>query len=90
MNSLLTKIQNHESNIGIVGLGYVGLPLAIRFSEERFPVVGFDTIEILKKISASALVVQAGGTLITDWREVLKVSRLAGIKIYGFPDRPIK
>ncbi len=54
------------------------------------PVVGFDTIEILKKISASALVVQAGGTLITDWREVLKVSRLAGIKIYGFPDRPIK
>jgi len=45
MNSLLTKIQNHESNIGIVGLGYVGLPLAIRFSEERFPVVGFDIDE---------------------------------------------
>ncbi|HEY1939979.1 MAG TPA: nucleotide sugar dehydrogenase [Candidatus Angelobacter sp.] len=28
--------------VGIVGLGYVGLPLALLFSEERFPVTGFD------------------------------------------------
>ena len=31
-----------KSKIGIIGLGYVGLPLSIRFSEEKFPVVGFD------------------------------------------------
>jgi UDP-N-acetyl-D-glucosamine dehydrogenase len=42
MNSLLFKIHNHESKIGIIGLGYVGLPLAIRFSLEGFNVAGFD------------------------------------------------
>ena len=42
MNSLKSRIQNHESIIGIVGLGYVGLPLSIRFSEEGFQVLGFD------------------------------------------------
>jgi UDP-N-acetyl-D-glucosamine dehydrogenase len=34
--------QNRTMNVGIVGLGYVGLPLALLFSEERFPVTGFD------------------------------------------------
>ena len=42
MNSLLTKIQKHEFIVGIIGLGYVGLPLVIRFSQEGFKVVGFD------------------------------------------------
>ncbi|NOR52419.1 MAG: hypothetical protein GQ470_07355, partial [Gammaproteobacteria bacterium] len=36
------KIQNKSSVVGIIGLGYVGLPLALRFSEEDFPVIGFD------------------------------------------------
>jgi UDP-N-acetyl-D-glucosamine dehydrogenase len=42
MNSLKSRIQNQEFKIGIIGLGYVGLPLSIRFSEEGFRVVGFD------------------------------------------------
>jgi len=42
MNNPKSRIQNQESKIGIIGLGYVGLPLAIRFSEEGFKVVGFD------------------------------------------------
>ena len=36
------KIENRTAKIGIVGLGYVGLPLALLFSEERFVVTGFD------------------------------------------------
>jgi UDP-N-acetyl-D-glucosamine dehydrogenase len=36
------KLENHTARIGIIGLGYVGLPLALLFSEERFPVTGFD------------------------------------------------
>jgi len=35
-------MENKESIIGIIGLGYVGLPLIIRFFEEGFKVVGFD------------------------------------------------
>jgi UDP-N-acetyl-D-glucosamine dehydrogenase len=39
---LLQKIESREARIGIVGMGYVGLPLALLFSGERFQVTGFD------------------------------------------------
>ena len=43
MASKLRKlIQNKKAKIGIIGLGYVGLPLAIRFAEAGFSVTGFD------------------------------------------------
>jgi UDP-N-acetyl-D-glucosamine dehydrogenase len=35
-------IESRESQIGIIGMGYVGLPLALLFSGERFRVTGFD------------------------------------------------
>ncbi|MEO5936274.1 MAG: nucleotide sugar dehydrogenase [Terriglobales bacterium] len=40
--ALLVKIQAREAKIGIMGLGYVGLPLALLFSDQKFPVTGFD------------------------------------------------
>ena len=36
------KVQARTARVGIIGLGYVGLPLALLFNEERFPVTGFD------------------------------------------------
>lgn len=42
-NKLIKKIKDKKAKIGIIGLGYVGLPLAIRFREEEFNIVGFDT-----------------------------------------------
>ena len=39
---LLGKIESRTAVIGIVGLGYVGLPLMLRFSEVGFRVLGFD------------------------------------------------
>src|ERR1035438_1526605 len=36
------KLETREARIGIVGMGYVGLPLALLFSAERFRVTGFD------------------------------------------------
>ncbi|HSC48318.1 MAG TPA: nucleotide sugar dehydrogenase [Gammaproteobacteria bacterium] len=39
---LLQKLKDKSAHIGVVGLGYVGLPLALRFSEAGFPVTGFD------------------------------------------------
>jgi UDP-N-acetyl-D-glucosamine dehydrogenase len=36
------RIADRTARIGIIGLGYVGLPLALLFSEEGFPVTGFD------------------------------------------------
>ncbi|HUV68536.1 MAG TPA: nucleotide sugar dehydrogenase [Terracidiphilus sp.] len=39
---LKQKIEARQVRIGIVGMGYVGLPLALLFSAERFQVTGFD------------------------------------------------
>src|ERR1700733_9762213 len=41
-DQLKTKIQQHQAKIGIIGLGYVGLPLALLYSEQKFQVTGFD------------------------------------------------
>jgi UDP-N-acetyl-D-glucosamine dehydrogenase len=36
------RIETRTARIGIIGMGYVGLPLALLFSEERFRITGFD------------------------------------------------
>jgi UDP-N-acetyl-D-glucosamine dehydrogenase len=41
--ALLKKIQTRTAAVAVVGLGYVGLPLALRFSECGFRVIGIDT-----------------------------------------------
>jgi UDP-N-acetyl-D-glucosamine dehydrogenase len=42
---LLQKIKLKKAVVGIIGLGYVGLPLALTFAEKGFEVIGFDTDE---------------------------------------------
>jgi UDP-N-acetyl-D-glucosamine dehydrogenase len=39
---LKDKIRNRQARIGIIGLGYVGLPLAVEFAKAGFEVTGFD------------------------------------------------
>ncbi|UCH66203.1 MAG: nucleotide sugar dehydrogenase [Ignavibacterium sp.] len=45
---IIEKIQNKSAKIGIIGLGYVGLPLGLEFAGKGFDVIGFDLDE--KKI----------------------------------------
>lgn len=52
------KMESREARIGIIGMGYVGLPLALLFSAERFRVTGFD----IEKSKVDAL--NAGGSYI--------------------------
>jgi len=40
------KIKNKTAKVGIVGIGYVGLPLAVAFSEAGFKVLGFDNVKV--------------------------------------------
>jgi UDP-N-acetyl-D-glucosamine dehydrogenase len=60
----IQKIEDRSAHIGIIGMGYVGLPLALLFSEERFAVTGFDIDG--KKVSAlnagSSYIVRIPGT----------------------------
>src|ERR1700693_6190015 len=39
---LKSRIDARKARVGIIGMGYVGLPLALLFSEQKFPVTGFD------------------------------------------------
>jgi UDP-N-acetyl-D-glucosamine dehydrogenase len=45
LDSFIEKINNKEAIIGIVGLGYVGLPLMLRFAEVGYRVIGIDIDE---------------------------------------------
>ena len=42
MKQLLEKIKSRKATIGVIGMGYVGLPLVLEFCDRGFPVVGFD------------------------------------------------
>ena len=47
------KIQNNQELVGIIGLGYVGLPLAVSFASANVRVLGFDkSKEKVKKINS--------------------------------------
>lgn len=45
-NKLIYKIDSNTASVGIVGLGYVGLPLALRFAEVGIKVLGFDIDQV--------------------------------------------
>ncbi|MBM4356761.1 MAG: nucleotide sugar dehydrogenase [Deltaproteobacteria bacterium] len=55
---LLTRIEERRARVGVVGLGYVGLPLGLTFCEKGFDVLGFDIDQ--KKVDLLA----SGGTYI--------------------------
>lgn len=40
--ALVAKIKNHTARIGVIGLGYVGLPLALEFAKKGYPTTGID------------------------------------------------
>ncbi len=44
-HSLLDKLERRDATVGVVGLGYVGLPLVLAFAKAGFRLVGFDIDE---------------------------------------------
>ncbi len=54
---LKAKLENRTATISVLGLGYVGLPLAVEFAKTGFPVIGIDVDENrLHKIKTGVLV----------------------------------
>lgn len=45
MNSLISKIKDKSAVVGVIGLGYIGLPLSLEFALKGFNVIGFDVDE---------------------------------------------
>lgn len=57
---VLSKIKNNEETIGILGLGYVGLPLAVTFARHKVNILGFE------KNESKAAMVNGGDNYIED------------------------
>ncbi|MSO55910.1 MAG: nucleotide sugar dehydrogenase [Acidobacteria bacterium] len=58
--NLLDRIRNKQVRIGVIGLGYVGLPLAVEFAKAGLDVTGFDVVQ------AKVDLVNEGTTYIPD------------------------
>lgn len=43
--TLLNRLQDHSAVVSVLGLGYVGLPLAVVFAEAGYHVIGVDTVQ---------------------------------------------
>ncbi len=73
--TLLAKIKNRSACVAIIGLGYVGLPLAVAFAEAGFPVIGIDVdaskVDAINAINA----INAGHSYISD----ISSARLAAV-----------
>jgi UDP-N-acetyl-D-glucosamine dehydrogenase len=41
-STILERIRTRQARVGVIGLGYVGLPLAVEFASQGFDVTGFD------------------------------------------------
>src|SRR5271155_4524070 len=71
---LKSRIGTRQARVGIIGLGYVGLPLALLYSEQKFAVTGFDIDQ--RKIDTLA----NGGTYIFR----ITPAEIAAAKAHGF------
>ena len=72
---LKQKMETREARIGIIGMGYVGLPLALLFSGERFRVTGFD-IEPEKVATLNA----GGSYIVRILPSAIQEAKKAGFK----------
>jgi UDP-N-acetyl-D-glucosamine dehydrogenase len=52
-DQLLNRIQDRSATVAVVGLGYVGLPLAVEFAKAGFHVIGYDVSERVCKLLMS-------------------------------------
>lgn len=63
--NILQKINNNTEIVGVIGLGYVGLPLAVNFAEVGVKVIGFD------KSQAKVDKINHGDNYIKDIRDAV-------------------
>ena len=73
--ALKHKMETREARIGIIGMGYVGLPLSLLFSAQRFRVTGFD-IEGLKVATLNS----GGSYIVRILPEEIKAAQEAGFR----------
>ena len=80
MKSLLSKISSNTETIGVIGLGYVGLPLAVNFAQAGVKVIGFD------KSQSKVDKINHGENYIKDIRDAVLREVVGNIKLTATTD----
>ncbi|GGA33464.1 nucleotide sugar dehydrogenase [Paenibacillus physcomitrellae] len=80
---LLAKFRNKTAVIGVVGLGYVGLPLAVEKAKAGFHVIGFD-VQAAKIDMVNQGMNYIGDIVDDDLREMVAAGRLRATADYAF------
>ncbi|MCI8661625.1 MAG: nucleotide sugar dehydrogenase [Lachnospiraceae bacterium] len=81
--NLLRKIENRTIIAGVVGLGYVGLPLAVEKAKAGFKTIGFD-IQSLKVNMVNEGHNYIGDVVDADLERLVKVGRLSATTNFSF------
>lgn len=82
-NTLLKKISNKEIIVGVVGLGYVGLPLAVEKAKAGFKTIGFD-IQSQKVDMVNAGSNYIGDVVDDDLKEIVESGMLSATTDFSF------
>ena len=82
-NELLRKIENKEIVVGVVGLGYVGLPLAVEKAKAGFKTIGFD-VQPQKVDMVNAGHNYIGDVVDSDLAEIVKSGMLSATTDFSF------
>lgn len=80
---LAEKIANKSAVVGVVGLGYVGLPLAVESAKSGFNVIGFDVQERKVRMINEA-VNYIGDIVDTDLKDLVSEGRLKAVVDFNF------
>ena len=81
--TLKAKIRNHELTCGVVGLGYVGLPLAVEKAKAGFKTIGFD-VQSAKVDMVNAGKNYIGDVVDKDLAELVKAGKLTATTDFSF------
>ena len=80
---LLKKIENKEIVVGVVGLGYVGLPLAVEKAKAGFKTIGFD-VQKSKVDSVNAGHNYIGDVVDSDLEKLVQEGKLSATTDFSF------
>lgn len=80
---LLQKIANHTITCGVVGLGYVGLPLAVEKAKAGFRTIGFD-VQTAKVSMVNAGHNYIGDVVDNDLKKLVQAGMLSASTDFGF------
>lgn len=82
-NEMLRKIKNREIRVGVIGLGYVGLPLAVEKAKAGFKTIGFD-VQKAKVDKVNKGINYIGDVVNEDLKQIVDAKMLSATNDFSF------